>query len=111
MAGVTAPPVCVIGSGSQLSNWTTGVPMTLVGTDLYEACVTYLAGTPIQNVEYKFKKDDCATWESVDNHTLTIDNGSPATQTITSTWDNGPASCSPVFTHPGTWGQLKAIYR
>lgn len=111
MAGVTAAPVCVIGSGSQLSNWTTGVSMTQIGTDLYEACVTYLAGTPVQNVEYKFKKDDCSTWESVGNRTLTVNNDSPATQTITKSWEDGTGSCLPTFTHPGTWGQLKAIYR
>ncbi len=111
MAGVTAPPVCVIGSDAQLTGWTTGVPMTQIGPDLYEACVTYLAGSPMHTVEFKFTKDDCATWESVGNRSLTIDNSSPATQTVTNTWDNGAASCSPVYTHPGTWGQLKAIYR
>jgi len=111
MAGVTAPAVCVIGSGSQLSNWSTGVPMTQIGTDLFEVCVTYLAGTPIQNVEFKFKKDDCNTWESVSNRTLTVDNGSPATQTITNTWDNGATSCSPVDARRSTWGKLKSLYR
>jgi hypothetical protein len=111
MAGVTAPAVCVIGSGSQLTNWGAGVPMTAIGTDLYEACVTYLAGTPVQNVEFKFKKDDCATWESVGNRTLTIDNGSPASQTITNSWDNGATSCAPVEARHSSWGQLKSIYR
>ena len=111
MAGVTAPAVCVIGSGSQLTNWGAGVPMTQIGTDLYQACITYLAGTPIQNVEFKFKKDDCATWESVSNRTLTINNSSPATQTITNSWENGAASCAPVGARRSSWGQLKSIYR
>ncbi len=111
MAGVAGPDVCVIGSGPQLTNWSTGVPMTLIGTDLYEACVTYAAGTPIQNIEFKFKKDGCSTWESVGNRLLTIDNGSPASQTLTNSWDNGAASCSPVDTRRTTWGKVKSIYR
>jgi hypothetical protein len=111
MTGVTAPAVCVIGSGSQLTSWGAGVPMTQIGTDLFEACVTYLAGTPIQNVEFKFKKDDCNTWESVGNRTLTVDNSSPATQTLTNSWDNGAGSCSPVDARRSTWGKLKSIYR
>lgn len=111
MAGVTAPAVCVIGSGNQLSNWGAGVPMTQIGTDLFEVCVSYLVGTPIQNVEFKFKKDDCNTWESVSNRALTVDNNSPATQTITSTWDNGATSCSPVDARRSSWGKLKSMYR
>ena len=111
MAGVTAPAVCVIGSGSQLTNWGAGVPMALVGTDLYQVCITYLAGTPIQNVEFKFKKDDCATWESVGNRTLTVDNSSPASQIVTNTWENGAASCSSVDARRSTWGKVKSLYR
>ena len=111
MAGVTGPGVCVIGSGDQLSNWGSGVAMTALGGDLYRVCVTYLAGTPMQNVEFKFKKDDCSTWESVGNRTLVINNDSPATQTIQATWENGTGVCSPVATPRTSWGKVKTIYR
>ena len=111
MAGVQAAPVCVIGSGPELTNWGAGVAMTQIGTDLYQACVTYLAGSPIQNVEFKYKKDGCSTWESVSNRTLTIDNSSPASQTISNTWENGPGSCAPVGAQRSTWGKLKSLYR
>jgi hypothetical protein len=111
LAGVTGPGVCVIGSGEQLTNWGAGVPMTAMGGDIYRACVTYLAGTPMQTVEFKFKKDDCNTWESVGNRTVVVNNGSPATQTISSTWDNGSAVCTPVDAPRTSWGKLKTIYR
>ena len=103
--------VCVIGSPSQLTGWSTGVPMAMVGPDLFEACVTFAAGTPVQNVEYKFKKDDCDTWEGVGNRAVLIDNTSPATQTLLHNWDDGPGGCSSVGTAPTTWGKLKTQYR
>lgn len=112
MLGVEAPPVCVIGSGDLLTNWTTGVPMTMVGPNLYQACITYPAGLPIpQNVEYKYKKDGCATWESVGNRILVIDNSSPNEQTLFNAWDNGVNACAPVGAKRSTWGNLKALYR
>ena len=73
------------------------------GRGLYQVCVTYLAGTPIQNVEFKFKKDDCTTWESVANRTLVINNDSPATQTIQHLGQR-PGVCAPVDAPRTTWG-------
>jgi hypothetical protein len=105
-------PVCAIGSVAQLTNWGAGVPMALVGPDLYQACITFPAGTAIPvNVEYKFKKDNCETWESVGNRTFTIDNTDPAAQTLTSAWDDGPSECAPVGVAPATWGTMKGLYR
>ncbi len=106
------PGVCAIGSIPQLGSWGTGVPMASIGASIYETCITFLAGTPIpQNVEYKFKKDDCATWESVANRTFTIDNSSPNQQELAFNWDDGPMTCVVVPTVRSTWGKLKAIYR
>jgi hypothetical protein len=104
---------CVIGSGDQLSNWGSGVTMSAIGTDLFQVCVTYPAGTAIPlNVEYKFKKDDCGTWESAANRSLTIDNSTPSSQTITKSWDDGTGACAPVKTNvTTTWGSLKSLYR
>lgn len=104
--------VCVIGNRPELTGWTTGVPMTMIGANLYQACIVIPAGEPVPvSVEYKFKKDDCNTWEGVGNRTLTVDNASPAEQTLTSTWDNGPGTCAPVPANTESWGAIKKNYR
>lgn len=102
---------CVIGSPSQLTGWTTGVPMSVIGPDYFEACVTFAAGTPVQNVEYKFKKDDCATWEGIGNRSIMVDNSSPVTQILSHNWDDGPGACGTVGVEPTSWGRLKTQYR
>lgn len=103
--------VCVIGNDPMLTNWTSGVVMNHVAGDLYEVCLTWAAGTPIDiNLEYKFKKDDCGTWESVGNRMLTINNDSPASQTLFHTWDNGPGTCQPVPTDQESFGKMKSRF-
>ncbi len=104
--------VCVIGSVAELGNWAVGVPMQEIGPSLYQACVTFPQGTPIPlNVEYKYKKDDCNTWESVPNRVVTVDNSLPPETTITNSWDDGPSTCAPVGNHSESWGTLKSMYR
>jgi len=102
---------CVIGSTAELTNWTTGVAMTEISPSLFEVCVTWPAGTPIQTVEYKFKKDDCGTWEGVPNRTVDLNNDSPATQTIFHTFDDTPGTCGVVSVEPSSWGHVKGMYR
>jgi len=102
---------CVIGSTSELGSWSAGVVMGLIGADLYEACITFPAGLPVQTVEYKFQKDDCSTWESVGNRSILIDNASPAMQTVSHTWDDGPGACQPVSVESSSWGRTKGLYR
>jgi hypothetical protein len=113
MEGVTyTPDVCVIGSVDALGNWATGQVMNMIGSGLYQYCVIFPQGTAIPlNVEYKFKKDNCETWESVDNRVLTVDNSLPGETTVTHTWDDGPGTCLPVGTESATWGSLKTQYR
>jgi hypothetical protein len=113
MAGVTIDPagVCVVGSGDLLTNWGAGVPMTAMGGDIYRVCITYLAGTPMQTVEFKYKKDGCNTWESVGNRSVVVNNDSPATQTFHNTWDDGTGVCTPVAVPRTSWGKVKTIYR
>ncbi len=113
MDGVTIDPagVCVVGSGDLLTNWGAGVPMADMGGDIYRVCITYLAGTPMQTVEFKYKKDGCNTWESVGNRSVVVNNDSPATQTIYNTWDDGPGVCTPVAVPRTSWGKVKMIYR
>jgi hypothetical protein len=111
MMDVAAPPVCVTGATDYLTNWGNGVPMFHLGGDLYQACIIFPAGLPIQTVEYKFRKDGCETWESVANRSVTLDNSSPPEQTLTHSWDDGPSVCEPVSIEGASWGTIKAQYR
>ena len=109
--GTTTGAVCVIGGPPQLTGWSTGVPTTLLAPNLYQACVTFPAGTPYQTVEFKFKKDDCNTWESVANRTVVLDGGTPADQTVTYSFDDSGAACAAVGVKHSSWGKLKLLYR
>jgi hypothetical protein len=102
---------CVTGSTNQLTNWGDGVVMTDLGQMLYEACVTWPAGTPIQTIEFKFKKDDCQTWESVPNRTVELNNDSPATQTLFHSFDDSGGTCGTVSVEQQSWGRVKGMYR
>ncbi len=104
--------VCAVGNIPELDSWGLGIGSVEIATDLYQACIIIPAGSAIPiNIEYKFKKDDCATWESVGNRLLTIDNTSPATQTTTNTWDEGVGACDPVGVEEAAWGTIKGMYR
>jgi hypothetical protein len=105
--------VCAIGSVPQLSNWGAGVPAVQVGPGLYQTCIVFPAGMAIPLVvEYKFKKDDCGTWESVGNRSFVVDNAMPSEQTLTSNWDdNTSGACSPVGNENADWGSVKSLYR
>ncbi len=105
--------VCAIGSVAQLSNWGAGVPAVQVGPGLYQICIVFPQGMPTPlTVEYKFKKDDCGTWESAANRTFVISNASPSEQTLSSNWDdNTNGACNPVGNENADWGSVKSMYR
>jgi hypothetical protein len=104
--------IFAVGNIPALDSWGTGITAVEIAPDLYQACIVLSAGSPMPiNIEYKFKKDDCATWESVGNRLLTIDNSSPASQTTTNTWDDGPGACAPVPVEGAAWGTIKGMYR
>ena len=108
----TTGMVCAVGNIPELDNWGTGILAVDVAADLYQACIVLSAGSPMPiNIEYKFKKDGCETWESVGNRLLTVDNSSPAAQTLTHNWDDGPGACAPVAVENAAWGTLKGMYR
>lgn len=103
---------CVIGSVSQIGNWDIGLPMNDEQYGLWSACIVFPAGTPYPiNVEFKYKKDDCNTWEGTANRAFTVDDSSPSTQTIENTWEDLPLVCAPVPTLERSWGTIKGIYR
>jgi hypothetical protein len=108
----TAGGVCVIGNTAELSSWGAGVAATEISAGLWQACIAFPAGMPIpQNLEYKFKKDGCATWEGVGNRAFTVDNASAPETTLTSNWENGLGACATVGTDNQTWGGLKSLFR
>jgi hypothetical protein len=107
----TSGDICVTGSPGELTGWGNGVLMTETA-GIYEVCVLFVAGTPVQDVEYKFRKDGCETWENVPNRIVTVDNSSPTEQTVTHVWDiEGPGVCEPISTDTVTWGKVKSLYR
>ena len=110
--GYNTGDVCVTGSTDQLTNWGNGVLMAPGSNpELFEVCVTWPAGTPVQDIEYKFRKDGCETWESVGNRTFAIDNSLDPETTLTFGWDDLGGECAPVSTQPSTWGSIKGQYR
>jgi len=113
LAGVgTSGGVCVTGNVPELTSWGSGVPMTQIAPDLYQVCITWSAGAPApQNLEYKFRKDGCDTWESVGNRLFTLDDGAAPETTLTHTWDDGAGGCDVVPAEVRSWGELKSLYR
>lgn len=113
MAGVEyTGGVCATGGIAELTFWGDGAAAESLGGDLYQVCLTFPAGTAIPlTVEYKFKKDDCATWESVGNRSFVVDNALAANSTFTYSWDDGPGECQTVATDETSWDALKSLYR
>jgi len=104
--------VCIVGNIPELDSWGAGIPAEMVGPGLYQACVIFPAGSPMPiAVEYKAKKDDCATWEGGGNRMVTVDNGTAPFTTLTHTWEDGAGQCAPVGNENSTFSDLKARYR
>ncbi|HPF71196.1 MAG TPA: carbohydrate-binding module family 20 domain-containing protein [Candidatus Krumholzibacteria bacterium] len=89
----TAGDVCVIGSAAPIGTWGAGVNLTNTSGDLWEGVVTFPAGSN-PAFEYKFKKDGCATWESVGNRAVTLPTDGTASVVLDlQSWDNLPLGC------------------
>ena len=106
----TSGAVCVTGGHPALTNWGNGVPMVLVGPKLYQVDIVFAAGSN-PYVEYKYRKDDCSTWEGTGNHSFTIDDSSPFQNLWVDGWEYITPDCQPTSNNPATWGAIKAIYR
>ncbi len=110
--------VCVTGSGAPLSDWGSGVvlgqPCPAASPLFYEVGVVFPAGSS-PSIEWKYKKNDCADWESVGNRTVTIDD-SAAMYIIpwVDHWNNYSGDdcliCG-VGNEESTWGKIKQTYR
>jgi hypothetical protein len=110
--------VCVTGSATELTGWGNGVqmlqPCEPSSPLYYEVGILFAAGgNPY--IEFKYKKNDCADWESVGNRTVTIDD-SNATFIIpwVDHWNNYAGDdcllCG-IGTEESTWGGIKQIHR
>jgi len=108
--------VCVTGSAPELTTWGDGVLMSQNCPEdspkLYEVDVLFPAGsTPF--VEYKYKKDDCQTWENGGNHSFTIDDSSPTQYLVLDGWEFNTPDCPecPTAVEKSSWGTIKALYQ
>ncbi len=107
----TSGAVCVTGSAPEISTWGSGVALNLLAGEEYSVTVTFAAGSN-PSVEYKYRKDDCSSWESVGNRTLILPtDGTTAVTLPRDSWDNAPDACGVVGTKAQTWGSLKLLYR
>jgi len=108
--------VCVTGSHPSLTDWGFGIlmprPCPDVQAKLWSVDVLFPAGSD-PFVEYKYKKDDCQTWESTWNHSFTIDDSAPTQVLPADVWEYLAPFCpdcsSPV--EDTSWGTLKSLYR
>ena len=109
---VTTGGVCVTGNLPELTIWGDGLAMTEIAPDLYQACLVFPAGTAIPlNLEFKYKKDDCLTWESVGNQFFTVDDSIATESTLLHSWDDLGGVCAPVGVENSSWSAAKALYR
>ena len=112
----TTGNVCVVGSGGELGDWSAGIVMGQlcpdVSPNLYTTDVTFLAGSNPYR-EYKYQKDECATWESTGNHTFTIDDSSPTMELAIDGWEYNTPDCPDCATpvEEASWGVIKALYK
>ena len=116
-AGVTTTgDVCVTGGHPALTDWGSGVVMVQscpsLSPNLYQVDVLFAAGSN-PYVEYKYRKDDCVTWESDPNHSFTIDDSGPTQDLWVDGWEFNTPDCPdcPTATEPVQWGTIKALYR
>ncbi|MGD9402897.1 MAG: carbohydrate-binding module family 20 domain-containing protein [bacterium] len=112
----TSGDVCVTGSAAELTTWGDGVSMIQscpsLSPGLWQVDVVFLAGSN-PYVEYKYKKDDCSTWEGTGNHSFTIDDSGSTQDLVIDGWEWVTPDCPdcPTANEPVQWGTIKALYR
>lgn len=109
--------VCVTGSADSLTVWGSGIEMVqpCPGTSelYYEVGILFGAGDN-PSIEYKYRKNDCADWESVGNRTEFIDDSGPVYLIPwVDHWNNYVGDDCPlcgIGTEESTWGAIKRIH-
>lgn len=116
-AGVTTTgDVCVTGGHPALTDWGSGVTMLQscpsLSPNLYQVDVLFAAGSN-PYVEYKYRKDDCVTWEGGSNHSFTIDDSGAFQDLWVDGWEYNTPDCPdcPTAIEPVKWGTIKALYK
>ena len=110
--------VCITGGAAEITNWGSGVLTSLVCPGLspqyYSVSVLFQAGgNPY--VEYKYRRNGCADWETGANHSITIDDSAPIYLVpFVDHWNfyvgDDCAGCE-VKTESTSWGTVKSLYR
>lgn len=113
----TTGDVCVTGSATELTSWGDGVLMSQPCVDyspeFYQVGILFPAGSN-PYIEYKYKKDGCATWESTGNHSATIDDSKSVNILPIDHWEFYEGEDCPncgVDSEESSWGAVKSIYR
>jgi hypothetical protein len=114
----SAGDVCITGGAPELTDWGDGVVMTQPCPEsspkFYQAGILFPAGSN-PYVEYKYRKDACATWESTGNHSVTIDDSaSMYIIPVIDHWEYYEGEDCPecgVNADESSWGAVKSIYR
>jgi hypothetical protein len=117
-AGVeTSGNVCIVGGHPALGDWSAGVVMSLscpsLDPKLYQVDVLFPMGSN-PYIEYKYQKDDCATWEGTGNHSFIIDDtNSFFDLPYEDGWEYMTPDCPgcATATEQTEWGTIKALYR
>ncbi len=112
----TSGDVCVTGGHPALTDWGVGVlmsrPCEIVSPKYYEVDVLFPMGSS-PSVDYKYKKDGCATWEGTGNHNFTIDDSAPVQVLWVDGWEYITPDCPecPTAVDASTWGKIKTLFR
>ena len=83
-----------------------------ISPKLYQVDVTFPMGSN-PYVEYKYKKDDCQTWESTPNRSFMIDDSFTVMDLPEDGWEFNTPDCPPCVSpvEETGWGMIKALYR
>jgi hypothetical protein len=112
----TSGDVCVTGSHAALTDWGSGVAMLQscpsLSPNLYQVDVLFPAGSN-PYIEYKYRTDDCVTWETTGNHSFNIDDSGAFQDLWVDGWEFNTPDCPdcPTATKPVQWGTIKALYK
>lgn len=110
--------VCVVGDAAELTSWGSGVMMInlcpVPSPQFYELGIVFPAGSN-PAIQYKYRKNDCADWESVGNRSVFIDDSSPMfIIPWVDHWNNFTGDDCPlcgVGSDDTSWGEIKQLHK
>ena len=110
--------VCVTGDAVPLTEWGTGVvlgqPCVGSSPQFYEVGILFLAGSN-PAIQFKYRKNDCANWESVGNRSVFIDDTNATfLMPWIDHWDNYEGDDCPICgvgNEDSSWGRIKQMHK